>query len=105
MKVYAPVLKDSKILKGENFLYGSQTAECNFKAGLVRCGYADGFPRENIFGQYNNRCMDLCLEGKAFGKKVYPIMQNAELLAKRYNTISYEILTKATLRSHITYTY
>jgi alanine racemase len=71
MKVYAPVLKNTQVKKGEHFLYGNQRAKQPFGAGLVRCGYADGFPRQSIKGQYNNRCMDLCLEKKAFWEKSF----------------------------------
>lgn len=105
MKVYAPVLRDRQVEVGQNFLYGSQSAKKPFKAGLVRFGYADGLPRQNVDGQYNNRCMDLTLECNAFRKKFYPVMKDAQVLANRYNTISYEILTKATYRAHLIYTY
>ena len=105
MKVYAPVLRNREVLEGQHFLYGGQRAKKPFKAGLVRFGYADGLPRQMIDGQYNNRCMDLSLEGGAYNKKFYPVMADAGLLAERYNTISYEILTKATYRAHIIYTY
>ncbi len=105
MKVYAPVVRDREVYSGQNFLYGDKIAKEPFSAGLVRFGYADGFSRESIQGQFNNRCMDVCLEKNAFNKKYFPVMTDAELLAKRYNTISYEILTKSTIRSQIIYTY
>lgn len=102
MKVYSPVVKERKIEKGQNFLYGNQVAESSFSASLIRYGYADGLNRAPVFGQANNRCMDLTMVKDAKAK-FYPVMTNALKLAKEYGTIPYEILTKVGIRANKIY--
>ena len=71
---------------------------------LVRYGYADGLFRKEVEGVFNNRCMDLSAITK--GKQTewgYPVMEDANVWARRYGTISYEILTKSALRAEKIY--
>jgi alanine racemase len=104
MKIYAPLISWRKVEKGQNCLYGSLTAEKNLEVGLVRVGYADGVMRQNIAGQFNNRCMDItALTNPKITKNGVLIMDNADLLASQYHTISYEILTKSAIRAEKIY--
>lgn len=90
MKIYAESIKDSAFLSGEKCLYN-----CDVKSGdysLVNYGYADG-----LFRNGNpNRCMDLSLVKSNGGKAV--IFDDANYLAKKNNTIPYEILVNSTKR-------
>ena len=104
MKIYAPLLKVRQIKRGENCLYGSMKVGDDLNVGLVRVGYADGFMRKNVWGLLNNRCMDITAinNPKVTGKGVL-VMDNADILAKQYHTISYEILTKCAMRAEKIY--
>ena len=103
MRVYAPVLKERTITCGDVALYGDKKANCGLDLTLVRYGYADGLMRSEIEGQFNNRCMDMtALIGKSNGT-FQCVMDDAELLAQRYHTISYEILTKSALKAEKIY--
>lgn len=102
MRVYAPVLSVKKINRGELCLYGDKRLKRSRRCFLVRFGYADGLPRKRVKGQINNRCMDVsCIEYSSMHKseKTYCVMSDAQALAKKYNTISYEVLTKITIRT------
>ena len=67
---------------------------------LVRYGYADGLFRKEVAGQFNNRCMDItAMTGVKKGAREVAVMDDAEKIAKRYGTISYEILVKCALRA------
>lgn len=102
MKVFAPVLSARKLKKGDSALYGDKIADGDLDISLIRFGYADGLMRKEIQGQFNNRCMDVtAIIGKEKG--FYPIMENADLLAEKYGTISYEILTKSAIRAEKIY--
>jgi len=104
MKIYAPVLKSFSLNKGDSALYGKLIAKENLDLSLIRYGYADGLMRKKTSGQFNNRCMDITairLKGKA--GKLVPVMINADALAKEYETISYEILTKSAFRAEKIY--
>lgn len=104
MKVYAPVLKQRLIKRGEGALYGNLTAKEDLTFNLIRYGYADGLFRKAVTGQFNNRCMDItAVLGKNNTKWGYPVMINADKLAKQYGTISYEILTKCAFRAQKIY--
>ena len=104
MKIYAPLLKSRELKKGESCLYGSFRLEQDASIGLVRVGYADGFMRKNILGQVNNRCMDItAIKKPKVTNKGVLIMDNADLLGKQYDTISYEILTKSAIRAEKIY--
>lgn len=104
MKVIAPVMCSKVIEQGESALYGECFAEKNTRIFVIRYGYADGLPRREICGQYNNRCMDLtAVTGLDKNAKSAEVLSDAEELAKKYGTISYEILTKAALRAEKIY--
>ena len=111
MKVYAPVIKEKPLKKGEAALYGEKRAKRNVNLALIRYGYADGLFRRETDGQFSNRCMDvtaICGENSAAakvfcGEKYVPVMDDAEKLAELYDTIPYEILVKCTLRAEKIY--
>ena len=104
MKIYAPVLKVRKLKKGEHCLYGNKRLSKAKTVYLVRYGYADGMPRSCIKGQFNNRCMDItAMVGAKATKRGVLVMGNADAIAKKYNTISYEVLTKCLIRSQKIY--
>lgn len=104
MKIYAPLIEKRKIKAGESALYGVCRAESDLELSLVRYGYADGLNRINIESQFNNRCMDVsALYNCKATKRGVLIMDNADELAKKYQTISYEILTKSALRAEKIY--
>lgn len=106
MKVYAPVTAKRYIKKGETLMYGTQSLKENAQVSVLRYGYADGLFRENVTGQYGTRCMDLtAVKGLKTDKTFFPVMTDAEELAKKYRTISYEILTKSALRAEKIYIY
>lgn len=102
MKVYAPVIKTRKLSSGDRALYGLKKTEGDLDISLIRYGYADGLMRREIDGQFNNRCMDI---SAVLGNKqgLFPVMENADVLAKQYKTISYEILTKCALKAQKIY--
>lgn len=104
MRVYAPLLTNRKIEKGQTALYGDKVSEKNQTVSLVRYGYGDGLFRREIEGQFNNRCMDLT--AYVFEKDCgfwVPVMKDADILAKKYDTINYEILTKSAVRAEKIY--
>ncbi len=104
MKIYAPLVKTRKIKRGEHCLYGSLKLQEDTMVSLIRVGYADGFMRQNTVLQINNRCMDItALNNPKTTKKGVIIMDDANLLAERYHTISYEILTKSAMRAEKIY--
>lgn len=103
MKVYAPMLKSFDLEKGESALYGVCPAKENIPLTLIRYGYADGLPRKGISGQFNNRCMDISAVVGKVNKKLFPVMVDADRLAKEYGTISYEVLTKCAFRAEKIY--
>ena len=104
MKICAPLIKTRQIKVGENCLYGSLVLKEEVDVGLVRVGYADGFMRENVLGQVNNRCMDItAVKNPKLTKHGVLVMDNAEELAYQYDTISYEILTKTAMRAEKIY--
>lgn len=104
MKLYAPLIKVRKLSKGENCLYGTKKLNSAKTIYLVRYGYADGMPRESTSGQFNNRCMDVtALTNAKVTKRGVLIMGDADYVAKKYNTISYEVLTKCLIRSQKIY--
>lgn len=104
MKVYAPVIARRKLKRGDCALYGDKKAEKDTEITLVRYGYADGLFRKESSGQFNNRCMDItALTGVKSGVKNVAVMDDADLAAKKYKTISYEILVKCALRAEREY--
>jgi len=103
MKVYAPVIKSVSIKKGQTALYGDKVAPNDLDFSLVRYGYADGLMRKEVSGQFNNRCMDVSAYLNGGDKKWIAVIENADVLAKKYKTISYEILTKSAIRAEKIY--
>ena len=105
MKIFAPVLGEKALNAGETLLYGKERLAENTRARIIRYGYADGLPREKTTSDIAARCMDVSAE-KVFdgrGKKSVAVMTEAEVLAEKYNTISYEILTKSAARAEKIY--
>lgn len=102
MRVFAPVVKNVYLSEGQNALYGECKSDKNQKISLIRYGYADGLNRVAVNGQFNDRCMDLTAV-ENFNGKYYPVMVDAQSLAEKYNTISYEILTKSANRAERIY--
>ncbi len=104
MKVYAPLVKKRSLKSGDCCLYGNAKLDLAKTLFLVRYGYADGLPRKKVKGQFNNRCMDVtALENAKITKNGVLIMGDANLVAKKYNTISYEVLTKCAKRAQKIY--
>ncbi len=104
MKIYAPLVKTRALKKGDSCLYGTNSLSQDKRLYLVRFGYADGLPRQKVKGQFSNRCMDItALEKVKVTSKGVLIMENADKVAKKYNTISYEVLTKCAIRSQKIY--
>ena len=101
MKITSKSILQKKIKKGESALYGFKPSDKNLSLNLIRYGYADGLERREVLGQFNNRCMDITAVTKK-GKEIV-VLDNADTLAKQYNTISYEILTKSALRAEKIY--
>jgi alanine racemase len=104
MKLYSPVIKTRKLKAGQTALYGDKRLKKDSDIYLVRYGYADGLPRLEVGGQFNNRCMDLTAytEGQIC-EHGFLVMEDAQTLAKKYRTISYEILTKCAIRAEKLY--
>ena len=106
MKVYAPVIKNRTLKKGDSCLYGDYRLNKDTDLSLVRFGYADGLERKQAFGQLNNRCMDATAiknENIKITKHGALIMDDANILAREYQTIPYEILSKITMRAQRIY--
>ena len=102
MKVYAPNIKTRVVEAGQSVLYGNAKCFTTKRINLVRYGYADGLMRKKIKGQFNNRCMDVsAIVGDQ--KEWVCVMENANILAQKYNTISYEVLTKCAFRAQKIY--
>ena len=103
MKIYSPVTAVRSLKKGESALYGKRCAEKDTDIFLVRYGYADGLFRSENEDIYNNRCMDVsAVKGTPSGRWAC-VLKNADELAKKCGTISYEILTKAAIRAEKIY--
>ncbi len=103
MKIYVPILSKFTLKKGENALYGNRIASEETQLSLVRYGYADGEERRETEEIFNNRCMDVtAVRGRLRGKR-YLLLDNADRVAKKYRTISYEILVKSAIRAEKVY--
>ena len=80
------------------------------RLSLYRFGYADGFLRNRENGvdgwvqNANNLCMDVCIrKGYTRRGRWVPILTDAEEIAKKTGTISYEVLCAATRRAEFVY--
>lgn len=102
MKVTAPVVCKRNINKGDSALYGKCVSDEDLTVAITRFGYADGLFRKHTGCEFNNRCMDLTAI-KSDENVECVIMENAEQTAKRYGTISYEILCGASRRAQKIY--
>ena len=102
MKVYAPTICQRTISSKDGGLYGLKKPSNDSAVSIIAYGYADGLERKEVKGQFNNRCMDA---SAIYGKKegFVPIMLNAQDCAKKYGTISYEVLTKVAIRAEKIY--
>ena len=104
MSVYSPVIKDGFIKSGEHLLYGKYMAKEDERYSLIRYGYADGLPRKQVENMFNNRCMDVsAIKNQSKSKFFCILSQNADEIAKKYDTISYEVLTSIARRSNRVY--
>lgn len=94
MKIYAKPFKKRCFSHGDVCLYNSFVSGGEFS--LVNYGYADGLPRTSE----PTRCMDVSLVKTTQNDVVF---DDAEIIAKKYGTISYEVLTSCTKRIPIYY--
>ncbi len=104
LTVTAPLLKRRDIKANESFLYGAKLTAKEQTAHLVRVGYADGFLRKKDKSLCANRCMDISAYNRVKLKNgQVTLIGDADILADEQGTISYEILTKATIRTEKIY--
>ena len=104
MKVYSPIIDKRQVSKGQRILYGDNRLEKDAFATLVQYGYADGLDRAKVGDLLNNRCMNISAYSSIVEKDGYAlIMDDADKLARQYNTISYEILTKSAITAQKIY--
>lgn len=98
MKVYAKKIQQTSFIGGG---VGYNKAVKNYKElASYRCGYAEGFRRGVPLGEMT-LCMDSFISKKQ--SEYLCVMDNADLYAKKCNTISYEVLTSVTRRSEKIY--
>ncbi|MBR2023519.1 MAG: alanine racemase [Clostridia bacterium] len=107
MRVYADV-SAVHVYQGGGAGYGTpkQTLRVGDTLNVVRCGYADGVLRGDADGFFNTLCMDahVRIGSKKVGEKV-PVMVDADEIARRTGTVSYEVLCAVTRRAERKYTY
>ncbi|MBQ3116072.1 MAG: alanine racemase [Clostridia bacterium] len=104
MKIYAPIIRERNLKKGDSALYGTCRAKADQKINLVRYGYADGLFRRATIGQFNNRCMDVTAVTDIKKENgFFVVLSSAKDLADKYGTISYEILVKSAVRAEKIY--
>ncbi len=102
MKIKARKLLVKEGVLGKRLLYGGEISKEN-SISILRLGYADGFNRTFNSDYASNLCMDIsALNGKAEEDYVV-VMENAELTAKKWGTISYDVLTSTTTRAQRIY--
>ena len=92
MKVVTDVILTRRVAKNEHFLYGSDVMEKANAYTLIRYGYADGLNR--CVSNERPKCMDICAVKGRYNNKFTLLYKNAVQLAKKYDTITYEVLTK-----------
>ena len=104
MKVNSVVLKSRTLKKGDTALYNDKKAKKAVNIAIVSYGYADGLSRKQTKDIFNNRCMNLTAVISSTPKgESLTVMENAEVQAKKYKTISYEVLTKVAIRAEKIY--
>lgn len=96
MKVIVPVCKKTLLNPTESALYGLKRTFKKRELALVRLGYGDGLFRKNMRGQFSNKCMDLSLVDNSLISDNEYVISDFDVLAKNYNTISYEIMVNIT---------
>lgn len=99
LKIEADAIQVRKLKKGESLLYGGYTLNEDADVCIARLGYADGFLRHGLKGNYNNLCMDI----SAVQAKDDLSLGDFEKIAREYGTISYEVLCNVTKRSEMVY--
>ncbi len=98
LKVYAKRMQQTDVV---GYGVGYAVAQKKYDTlSTYRLGYADGFDRRFPFGE-SNLCMDAFV-AKDNGEW-YPVLLDADQIAKKLGTISYEVLVNATRRSQIIY--
>ena len=112
MAVYAIVADSREYAFGGAGYGNAYLSEGTKRLTVLRCGYADGFlrKRENgVFGAENNAnalCMDACIrKGDLKRGELTPILTDADEIARKTGTISYEVLCAATRRAEFIYDY
>lgn len=100
LKIKAKVLRQTRVGRGEQLLYGDYKLQAVENISIVRAGYADGLRRNGKFS-INNKCMDVC--AMESGEEWITVFDDAEAVALAENTIPYEILCGITARSRIIY--
>ncbi|MBE5756583.1 MAG: alanine racemase [Clostridiales bacterium] len=106
MSVKSFVVDKRVLKKGDYLLYGKEKVKKDCKVYLVRFGYADGLFRKKSVGDIKNRCMDLSAvstKRDKNSKEFYILYKNAYYLAKKYDTIVYEILVNIAKRAEKVY--
>ena len=101
MKVYAKVLCVRKKISGERLLYGSKKYRKD-AVTIIRLGYADGFFRGGGKGE-PARCMDLSVINGETKSDYALVFDNACIMAKKYKTIPYDVLTSCSKRAEMKY--
>ena len=108
MRVYAEVSAAHVYLNG-GAGYGTPKQPLQKGDGLqvVRVGYADGFLRGDIHGIFpNTLCMDACVrKGYANVGDSVEILTDAQEIARRTGTVSYEVLCAVNRRAERVFTY
>ena len=92
--------------------YGAPCIDERQDLSVLRVGYADGFLRNkrgsllSVTDKSTALCMDACIVNgrKRRGEKTL-VFSNADELADRADTISYEVLCAATRRAEFRYEY
>lgn len=103
MRVEIPVIKTFKLKPFQGALYGLKFSLFPKTLALIRYGYGDGLFRRNVKGQFSNKCMDLSLiDGKLVENGKY-VINDFDIIAKKYHTISYEIMVNVAKRCEIIY--
>jgi alanine racemase len=107
MKLYAPcVATRGKSYGGVGYADEERTVK---QSSVVRIGYADGTGHSKggykaLSGQTNDFCMDACIVEKKVNRGQWVcVMDDADEVASRRGTISYEVLCLAGMRAEKRY--
>ncbi len=98
MTVNAETVVRRTLNKGENLLYGDFSLNKKTDVKIRAYGYADGLYRKGFYGSLNNTCMDLCAT-----ETNGTILSDAEEIANKNQTITYEILCNVSKRCKFIY--